>query len=666
MRSRRPQLLASALALAVLVAGVIAFGLANPPRSGTPTVEIASLEQAVKVGLLDADVLAELRANGEARAIVHLDTEAIIAQIRRTLGEDRAVALIDAMAAAFRASKSTLLASLGPDVQLVEDFDRLGALVVTVRSEAAVLAALRSQLVRQVSGEREANLTEPSPRFPPGGSTTPGRPLFAPPSSFHGDGVAIGVLDTGVDNVAYPDYFPTGSIAGTLEAAPDDTKLDDFGHGSHVSSIVLLMAPGASLYVADVFTDVGPSPYGGRDVRAGATDVLEGMNWLLGLKQSGVNLRAVNLSLGSGHVPPDVCTDPYHLAEAWAAGIIPVASAGNFAFYKDFEHPTTDYQSGLGDPACNPSVLSVGAVTNGTCTDGSIDQVATFSQSSQALDLLAPGVCILAAGGYKDGTSMAAPHVAGAVAVMASAKPAATAYDIWASLIAVGPVVTDPHSGIARHRLDIPAAVDHLLATTGSQPTPNPGEVRGVALGVDSVSVDGSIAPGQAFDFEPFAVRNVGTVAADYKVTVEPPTDAFASTAPASWFTLSPSTVSLPAGDLGEVAMRVSPPVDASPAVYAAVVRVSDSGDASGQASAIVNVSFVVFDEDDDGAGNGGGTGGSGGSTGGSTGGSGVPDDIAALVDNPWVLLVGAVVVIWALRRLFGGSRRPTSTPPAG
>ena len=77
------------------------------------------------------------------------------------------------------------------------------------------------------------------------------------------------------------------------------------------------------------------------------------MDWLIGLKQSGVNIRAVNLSLGAGHHPPTICTDDAHFAEAYAAGIIPVVSAGNSAFTDDDDRPTPTFQPGLSGHACN-------------------------------------------------------------------------------------------------------------------------------------------------------------------------------------------------------------------------------------------------------------------------------------------------------------------------
>ena len=644
----RRRITAAALGIGILLAGVVGFGLVTRPPAPASVVDIESLEQAVGVGLLDPEVLAELRATGEARAIVHLNVAAIIDPIRRAIGEDRTAALIDAMTAAFKANKATLAATFGADIELVRDFERLGAIVVTIRSEAALLAALRSQLVREITTDR---LYAPTAAGSPDARPRLG---LAAPSVFEGAGMAVGVLDTGVDDASYPEYFPAGSVAGRLEAAPEDGVADSLGHGTHVASTVLLMAPQARIYSADVFRLVRVPGYAALQERAFQTDTLAGMDWLIGLRQSGVDIRAVNLSLGAGHYPPSICTDDNHFAEAYTAGIIPVVSAGNSAFADDDDKPTTVFQPGLSGNACNETTLSVGAVTSGTCADGLVDTVAYFSQSGEALDLLAPGTCVVAAGGAKDGTSMAAPHVAGAVAALASARPAASAYEIWAALINVGPVITDPNSRIARHRLDIPAAVDALLGATTPLPTPAPAELRGVAVGVSTLSPPGALRPGEQFEFDPIGVRNVGTVDATYAVTVESGPGGFVTPAPASWFSAAPSQLELGAGSLGEVRLAVRPSDDAEAGVYAAVLRVADaSGDPA--AVQVVDVSFVVFDSDEQGLGGGG-----------ITTPEGSPDDVDELLDNPVVIIVGIVVVLGLLRLVFGGRRRGAVPPPPG
>ena len=107
---------------------------------------------------------------------------------------------------------------------------------------------------------------------------------------------------------------------------------------------------------------------------------------------------------------------------------------------------------------------NVGTVSFG-CTDGSTasDQIACFSNSSTAIDLLAPGAAISSSGmgggvaGFA-GTSQAAPHVAGALALLLQAKPGATADQLEGALKASGRPITDTN-GVSAPRIEVGSAV---------------------------------------------------------------------------------------------------------------------------------------------------------------------------------------------------------------
>ncbi|HSS63072.1 MAG TPA: putative Ig domain-containing protein [Gammaproteobacteria bacterium] len=135
-----------------------------------------------------------------------------------------------------------------------------------------------------------------------------------------------------------------------------------------------------------------------------------------------------------------------------AADIPVVVASGN-------EYAT----NAIAAPACISSALSVGAVDAG-------DVVADFSNSAGFLDSLAPGYGVVAPvpGGYdiKSGTSMAAPHVAGAVSVLRSATPAAAAGEILSAVTATGIPVTDWRNGVVTPRVQVDAALQ--LLTNGS------------------------------------------------------------------------------------------------------------------------------------------------------------------------------------------------------
>lgn len=130
--------------------------------------------------------------------------------------------------------------------------------------------------------------------------------------------------------------------------------------------------------------------------------------------------------------------------------MVTVVSSGNEA-----------YLDAVSSPACVSSAVAVGASTRA-------DGVASFSNSSSKLALLAPGDRILSSWtlsrqAYASGTSQAAPHVAGAVALLRQARTTATASEIVSALVTTGPALTDSRNGRTTRRLQVDAALGVLL-----------------------------------------------------------------------------------------------------------------------------------------------------------------------------------------------------------
>ena len=178
--------------------------------------------------------------------------------------------------------------------------------------------------------------------------------------------------------------------------------------------------------------------------RTYTSDTIEGLEWVY-QQRNGRPVAAVNLSLGGGHFSATCDDEPYNAiaGNLRSAGIAVVASAGNSGF-----------NDGIGSPACVSSIISVGSTTKG-------DQVNDFSNSAPILDLLAPGGDIRSSvpGGSFDvfsGTSMAAPHVAGAFALLRSVAPQASVAEILAALKTTGRPVRG--KGIVRPRIDVAQA----------------------------------------------------------------------------------------------------------------------------------------------------------------------------------------------------------------
>jgi subtilisin len=288
-------------------------------------------------------------------------------------------------------------------------------------------------------------------------------------SGYDGTGTTIAVLDTGVDathpllagkvveQACYSSTVPgisetlcpSGSDAqtGPGSAVPCSATLTGCLHGTHVAGIAAGgdtdpaapspgVAKGASLMAVQVFTKViDPDSCGGAAPCIGAfsSDIVAGLERVYTLARSGShNIAAVNMSLGGSLFQAPCDDEPYKplIDSLRAIGIATVVAAGNSGF-----------PVGLSTPACVSSAVSVGA------TDQD-DAVAYFSNVASFLSLLAPGNEIASSvpgGGYEalSGTSMAAPHVAGAWGILKQAAPTASVSTILNALQDTGLPVTD-------------------------------------------------------------------------------------------------------------------------------------------------------------------------------------------------------------------------------
>jgi subtilisin family serine protease len=256
-----------------------------------------------------------------------------------------------------------------------------------------------------------------------------------------------------------PNGEPT--MTGPGAAAP---LRSDF-HGTHAAGIAAGarasgtptrgVAPAADLVAVQVFSDLG------EQLGANSSDLLAGLDWVLGNHERHA-VAAVNLSLGFGAYPGtcDGVAEFAPLRDAVArlrtAGVVTVAAAGN--------------GGGTGTmaaPACLSDVVGVAASDRD-------DRVATFSDVSSTTDVLAPGVGILSSvppdgWGRGSGTSMAAPHVAGAVALLRQAVPTAGPDALVAALRSSSVHVADHRPGGSRTclpRLDLQAALTSLVEGT--------------------------------------------------------------------------------------------------------------------------------------------------------------------------------------------------------
>lgn len=197
--------------------------------------------------------------------------------------------------------------------------------------------------------------------------------------------IVVAVVDTGVD-ASHP--FLSGRVVSGYDFVGRDAVADDkAGHGTHVAGTVVDCTPGTDIKIMPVCVLSSRGGY--------STIIAQGIRYA-----ADHGAQVINLSLGGGH---SSYVDRA-VAYALARGVTVVAAAGN-------ENRNTAYVC----PAHIRQVITVAAAD-------SEGKRAGFSNYGAAVDLAAPGVGINSSvpGGYESwqGTSMAAPHVSAASALL--------------------------------------------------------------------------------------------------------------------------------------------------------------------------------------------------------------------------------------------------------
>jgi subtilisin family serine protease len=289
--------------------------------------------------------------------------------------------------------------------------------------------------------------------------------LWADGPTSMGDGAKIAILDTGVDQThpffspqgfTYPPGFPKGQTAYTTPKVivarafpqPGTTRrnsllpVDEDGHGTHVAGIAagdfetpsILglslsgVAPRAYIGNYRVLTVATPdfccngnAPEIARAIEAAVRDGMD----------------VINLSIGEVEIEPSRDIVALAIRGAARAGVVTVAAAGN-----DFD---AFGPGSVGSPASAADAIAVGAVASGREEPaGSIVSFSSGGPTPLSLrlkpDVMAPGGSILSS--YPgdswtllSGTSMASPHVAGAVALLRRRHPDWTPAQIRSVLV---------------------------------------------------------------------------------------------------------------------------------------------------------------------------------------------------------------------------------------
>jgi serine protease AprX len=277
-----------------------------------------------------------------------------------------------------------------------------------------------------------------------------------------GQGIGVAVIDSGVS----PHKALPNVVANVSFVTGHPSVVDEFGHGTHVAGIVAGNGAAAAK-VTSLFTG-GIAPGAqiinvrvlGPDGTGLTSDVIAGIDWAIA-NRTRYNIRVINLSLGHPVTEPSA-TDPLceEVLKATQAGIVVVASAGNSGKMPDGR----PILGGISSPGNSPWAITVGALNTWETNGRSDDSVTTYSSRGPTRydlavkpDVVAPGnkiVSLEASNSYLaasysflhvagsstnaycrlSGTSMSAPMVSGAVALLLQGSPNLSAAQIKLAL----------------------------------------------------------------------------------------------------------------------------------------------------------------------------------------------------------------------------------------
>ena len=312
--------------------------------------------------------------------------------------------------------------------------------------------------------------------------------------------VDVAVIDTGVD-FQHPDLNVVGGVncynAWPFSASCKAGGDDDHYHGTHVAGTigaldngigVVGVAPGARIWAVKVLNSSG-SGY--------SSQIMAGIDWVAA---NAATIEVANMSLGgSGFSQAEYDA----IQGAVNAGVAFAVAAGND------DADANNYSPGGFDNVLSVSALAdfnglPGGGAASTCRTDQDDTLADFSNWGPEIDVAAPGVCILSTypleqGEYGtiSGTSMASPHAAGALALLASAnnpENATDVYNLYNQVKAAGNYnwTDDSGDGIQEPLLDVSnTAIFNpvLVAGTGGTPPAAPANLTAAAVSSSQINL---------------------------------------------------------------------------------------------------------------------------------------------------------------------------------
>jgi subtilisin family serine protease len=416
---------------------------------------------------LDA-LTAKVKAKGQVPVILRLNVNFQAESSRSSSG------VITQRNAIADARNAVVQSLAGMNAANIKEYQYVPYLAVTVNA-AALQALAKNPMVSEISEDIPVppTLTE---------STSVIGADIAWQTDYDGSGWAVAVLDSGVDKnhnflsgkiiseacysttsrrYSSTSLCPGGVASSTATDSGLNCPLSTQGcnHGTHVAGIVAGkdytpngpgyngVANGANIIAIQVFSQFTGSNCTNFGLSSPcalswSSDQMLGLERVYALRTT-FNIAAANMSLGGGQYTSNCDSDSLKASidNLRVTDIATVIASGN-----------SGYKTAMGAPACISTAVSVGATCD-SATAGfgcaAVDDIPNYSNIASFISLLAPGSLISSSTPGTNtfnswhGTSMAAPHVAGAWALMKQRDPSATVSTILAALQNTGAIVDD-------------------------------------------------------------------------------------------------------------------------------------------------------------------------------------------------------------------------------
>lgn len=255
------------------------------------------------------------------------------------------------------------------------------------------------------------------------------------PLPYTGKGVTVAIIDTGI--TTHKDLtYPSNRIIGFKDIINNKYKpYDDNGHGTHIAGLVASNGASSKGKYKGIAPEANILAIKALDYEGNGkvSDILSAIQWVIQTKNT-FNTKILNLSLGTAAQHSERF-DPLVKAanKAIESGLIVITAVGN-----NGPNPKS-----ILSPSISRYVISVGACDDRRYSESGLITIPPFSSRGPTRDrvkkpdLLAPGVEIVSlsntdSSGYSSltGTSMSAPIVSGAVALMIQEKPDMTHFEV--------------------------------------------------------------------------------------------------------------------------------------------------------------------------------------------------------------------------------------------